>query len=201
MSVLLVVSMLFLCTACVSQQNGPGSLQKQEEETTETTTTSETTTKKSLSELGFYDLDEMGNMLIEITGYDFSGDDPYVYYESDYSGKIWEFKNGYIFTCKIDKDNEIASNEILGNYKIVDNDTIYAYSSNEGNGTLMLSDRRTFPNLNTVIFTLMNNGHEDGWLIPYSAIDWDKGFCEVEQKTYSYSSGTKTTYFKLYLKK
>lgn len=205
---ILTITLLFLCTACGKKDSDD--LQNQEKVSSETTTKEalseydffdlpETTTEKSLSELGFYDLSEMGNIFIEITGYDFSGDDPYVYYESDYSGKIWGFKNGYCYSGKINENNKITLNEIIATYTTVDNDTVYLYSSNEGNGTLMLSDRKVFSKFNTVIFTLTNNGHEDGWLIPYSAIDWDKGFCELEQETGRYY--TKTTYFKLYLKK
>ncbi len=200
-AIIMTMSLLLLCTACMGAPIESENVQKQEETTTEATTITEITIQKPLSELGFYDLNEMGDMLIEINGYDFSGDDPYVYYKSDYSGKIWEFRNGYCFLCKIDDDNKIVSNEIIGNYTIVDNDTVYLTSSNEGNGTLVLSDRRTFLEFNTVIFSLMNNGYEDGWLIPYSAIDWEKGFCEVEREEYSYGSRTQVTYFKLYLKK
>ena len=202
---ILATSLLFLCTACATEPSEQNNLQQYEETTTEptnvyeNTTIPETTTQKSLSEYGFYNIDEMGNILIEINGYDFSGDDPYVYYDSDYSGKIWQFKNGYCYAGRVNEENKIVMDNIIGTYTIVDNDTVYCYSSDEGNGTLMLTDRKVFSDFDTVIFTLINNGNEDGWLIPYSAIDWEKGFCEVEQKD-SYWGGATTTYFKLYLK-
>lgn len=158
-----------------------------------------------VKEWGFYNLDEMDNILIEITGYNLSGDDPYVYFKSESkyyaSSAIFRGLNGgYVYDYEISSAYELKKSAIVGQYNIVDNDTISLYKYGNGkNYSLIIDKRKTASSFNNfVVFEMLDNGQSEIWFIPYSLIDWDRGFVDYKD-TRNIETPEELSY-KLYLK-
>lgn len=169
-----------------------------------------------VSEWGFYNLDEMDNILIEITDYNFSADEPYVEFgkTETYSAypDIYEFKNGNCYFYKISNINghpDFVKDEFLGNYTINDNDTISVYVYGDG-GYFMIKKRQTFSSnssdVTPVVFVVSDNGASEKLFVPISLIDIDKGICEYSYKTetikkqWSFNEEVAHCHYKLSLK-
>ena len=146
------------------------------------------TTTTSLSELGFYNLDEMGNILIDITGVELNCDDPYVYYEDSYSPEIIGFKDGYFYRYEIDENYNLIKRGVFGTYDIIDNDTLYRKDTGK---SYMIYERYAEDD---VLVFIMEEPRKRFPRIPYSMIDWDRGIQKYESSE-GYEYG-----YKYYLK-
>ncbi len=205
-SLFLIFSIFMLSlTSCKSSQSSY-SYDDYEEHETEETTEEQTiyipeTTKSPtpVSEWGFYNLDEMGNMLVEISGYNLKADEPYVYYAHNEAFTIISIDDsGYCYSYKIVEDgNEkytLKKNALEGNFEIVDNDSIYDRS----NGESFIIDGRKIVTNDFVVFT--HTAHffrtHTEWFVPSSFIDWEKGIEKyIEDPSYPNNYG-----YKFYLK-
>jgi hypothetical protein len=169
---------------------------------------SDKTDTTPLSEYGFYNLDDMGNILVTIDGYSVSGsDDDYVYFfiysdepEKYYRySKAYEFDDGYMRTAYFynGKSNyyswsydstaalcDIQSNDIA---KI-------DYAGEKYN--IIITERTTFDYSD---FVCLKGTEESSskWFVPYSVINWRKA---PEITTIQDSSGTERTACKMYIK-
>lgn len=121
------------------------------------------------SEWGFYNLEEMGNGIVEITAYNLSkpGNEYVVV-----TGKMRQFENGYHFRKKIvEKDGKCtlqATGHTPSKYEIVNNDT---FTYENGYSSCTINERKTVSTRDDfVVFSMIVT-----WYIPYNLIDWDRG--------------------------
>lgn len=210
-AMLLIFSIFTLSlTSCTSSQSSYSYDDYEEQETEETTEEQTTyipeTTKAStpVSEWGFYNLSDMDNLMIQITGYDLSCEDPYVYYSSDLPFSQNLFQDGYWFTCDIVTENSktnIIKDEFSGLYNIIDNDSIYWYGSNDSDSgsAWMITDRKTISSCKDFVILVTSwGGERQEWYVPASLLDLDRGLFEYDELD---SYGEKFEYsYKIYLK-
>ena len=158
------------------------------------------------SEWGFYNLEEMGNALIPIAGgIDLAGDSakrdilsPAENLENIekgfviVTGEFITFKNGYIFSSEIvyETGSYSFSNPISPRaYQIIDNNILKLEYS-----TFSIPERKTFGS-DIVLLRKSTPMNTNGYYIPYSLIDWDRG---VELNDDWYTGGEQA--YKLYIK-
>lgn len=183
-AMLLIFSIFILSlTSCKSNQSSY-SYDDYEEQETEETTEEETTyipettiASTPVSEWGFYNLDEMGNQWIQITGYSLSGSQPYVTYVSDYQGNNMLFQNGYCRRIIIEKNNDglysSSDGKVICSYKIVDNNTIYCP---ENGKSLVIENRKTFDTAKHFVIIEA----QDEMYVPASLLDLERGIIEYD---------------------
>ncbi len=140
-----------------------------------------------ISEWGFNNLYELGNGLVQISGYNL--EEGYVYYEGEYEGNIFKLENGYYIFQKV----IIGENSLLPTYttkyEVVNNDNFLL----PGDGPFVVSKRDVVTN-DFVILINENGGALTQWYVPYALIDWDKGIQSTDNgDEFKYS-------YKLYLK-
>lgn len=190
-----VALLLCLCVLIVFPSCGKD--EDEIEDTKRTAKTSEnpivtepTTIATPMSQWGFNNIEEWGSGFLEITGYNLSGSDEFVFYCGDYSMRTWTFENGYIVTHKVE-DNEIMTYDAQ-QYYVVNNDT----ATIPGDGTLTIDERKTVDDKEFMVFVEKRSANRERWYVPYSLIDWDRGF-----EPYQADDGYDYRYaYKFYLK-
>ena len=143
-----------------------------------------------VSEWGFNNLDEIGSGLVQITGYNL--EEGYVYYtDKDNEGDIFKLENGFYITQLLNMDAKTMRSGYMSDYEAVNNDSFYL----PGDGAFTI-ERREVVTDNFVLFVDDNFGYFDTFYVPYSLIDWDRGFDVYESgdgEDYKYT-------YKFYLK-
>lgn len=139
------------------------------------------------SKWGFYNLEEMGNGLIRIVGYDMSDpDNAYVFtpannYSNTYDA--YKFDSDYLFDWTYSvNDGQVTFNTPTSPYAytVVNNNSL---SVDSYNGTFTILKRMESKNMfNFVAFDCEEEGigtirSFNRWYVPYSVIDWERG-CE-----------------------
>lgn len=146
------------------------------------------------SEWGFYNLEEMGNALIQVCGG--TGWADFINYEEGYIivyGDIMTFKNGYIYSSEIvDKNGSYSFTNLINPrpYKIIDNNNIIINNTTN----FSVFERENFGTNETVILK-----RKDMFVqryVPYSLIDWDRGIETIKESSYGFTH----VYYKLYVK-
>lgn len=137
------------------------------------------------SQWGFEHIDEMGNGLIRIEGYNISDkENAYVFttannYSNTYDA--YKFENGYIFDWKytlIDGQATFNTPTSPYQYTVVNNNNI---SVDSYNGTFSILERMGSKNrFNFIAFDCEEEGigtirSFNRWYVPYSIIDWERG--------------------------
>lgn len=177
--------------------------------TTIPSTTMPSTTQKysvPVSELGFYNMYEMGNYLVEIDGYEVTpstDEDDYVYVVFSNS-RTFQISNGYIqYYDPIDLDTLEVKLEFKYAYpcEIVNNDYIDVPSRTSGSadGSKKISKRIT-SEIRDDFVVLVDEGdlsRSEMWFIPISLIDVDR---KAEKCVEDGENGKRTRY-KLFLTK
>ncbi len=135
--------------------------------------------RKHPSELGFYDLEEMGNALVSITGYHLDPDgDSYVVAD----GRMQKFENGYHMNWSFKvEDNKYVFNIPTSPYS-------YEIVNNENLTTMGFDERLTVDGYDFVVFVVEGGPHNvyvDKWYVPFSMIDWDRPV-EYGEDNYEY---------------
>lgn len=147
------------------------------------------------SEWGFYNLEEMGNALIRIYGYELTDpENSYVMLDSKENNDAYKFENGYIYEWYFDINDNTCTFGIPTDpyfYNIIDNNNLTSnwYS-------LHIEERKTSSQRqNFVCFVDYKNPslfRPDEWYVPYSLIDWDRAPVKDEHSELG-------TIYKLYL--
>ena len=153
-----------------------------------------------VAEWGFYNLQEMGNCLVSIIGYNVSGSsNDYVYTQYQRSNITCKFENGYLVYYDFIDWNTLTINwKTINAFRcnIVNNDYVDTPTDNE---SINIDERKTSPyRSDFVVFVDEGDSRTPKrWYIPYSLIDWSRGVEPFEKEE---DDGSITTYYKLYLK-
>lgn len=209
--VLALICAMLMLTSCSSQQDNVGA--KSEQTTNESFEENENAkvpeddaslpaeTQISMLDWGFSNPELWGCKLLEIIS---TEDDEHFF--TDEGGefviikhtRFWEFypNNGQMTFYFY--NNGILEGDDVYNYSVLNNDLISAYSSDEGNGMLRITERKTEDG--KLIFGLSRSGdyETDCECISYDLIDTtrDPEFFAEGEEGYYY----KYDYYKLYLK-
>ena len=143
----------------------------------------------SISNWGFNNLDEIGSGLVEITSYNLEAG--YVYYTADEEYNIFKLENGFYITQVLNMDAKTLRTGYMSEYEPVNNDSFYL----PGDGAFTI-ERREVISDDFVLFVDDNFGYFDTFYVPYSLIDWERGFDVYEsdgEEDYNYT-------YKFYLK-
>lgn len=156
------------------------------------TYTEEETTRTPGAELGYYNMEEMGNALISIDGYNVSGDsDDYVWF---YIGRKYDFNGDYCVVSEYDYEKGDYSETSAYEYDIASNNII---DVQDDRLDFNIEDRKTTSKRpNFVCFVSSSYVDYFYWYVPYSLIDWDRGF---EKATREDENGKEKDIVKLYL--
>lgn len=176
----------------------------------QTETTAETSTEEEtysvytptvsvtpVADWGFYNLGDMGQSWIQITGYNLSGSEPYVTYVGDYRARNMSFRKGYCRRLNIELNDmgyySATDADVISSYEIVDNDTIYC---RENGKSLIIENRKTF-NYTLKDFVILEA--QDEWYVPLSLLDWDRGIFEYDGSDYEDLEETAKYQYKIYV--
>ena len=132
------------------------------------------------SEWGFYNLEEMGNAIVRIHGYNLSdANNSYVIIKDyGYSFRTEKFENGYIYNWYFRiEDGKYKFNTPTDPYQyiLVDNNNI---TSKSGLWKISFEERKTIDSRPNFVCFIDYNGdfssESDVWYVPYSLIDWNR---------------------------
>lgn len=138
----------------------------------------------SVSELGFYNLSEMGNILVSIDGYRVP-DSENAYIVAN--GGMLKFENGYRLSSNFTVENGKA---VLGswghpeNYVIVNNDNV---TLDNGWDYISIEERRISDKKKDFVVFITDDGSSMGiehWYVPYNMIDWERGAEPTSETTH-----------------
>ncbi len=165
----------------------------------------ESVTEVPLEEWGFEHLDLIQNGFVPITSYNLDTDEPYVEFEGSYPN--FEFlEYGTVFSGELEKDSQgnlyIEKGSWDASYTVSSND-VYNWDEISDRGVRVIEERIVVTEKNFLVFKMsFGSGTFVDYCIPYSLIDWERGFCDYAEyrgiNEYGFEGDIK--YFKLYIK-